>query len=265
MLGGSTLWGTGSEDWQTIPSFVAKFLNEQIPLSIVYNYAETGHVSSQELNRLISEIKKGNIPDLVIFYDGINDANSGARMLGALQTPSYHDYMERFERVFKINKFMYFMEILKTTYTYRAFVLLKRKLLPDYEEIWEKTIKEEQKRQSIEKTVKYLVGNYKIASAIGKMYGFEVIVILQPYLNANNKILQNYEKQMLSNGRTVIDDTYAELKKIGRLENPFMTYDLSGIFKTIDDPIYIDWAHIGPQGNYYVAKKIAEIIKNRGN
>ena len=40
----------------------------------VRNYGETGWVSTQELIKLMLELKRtGRKPDLVIFYDGAND------------------------------------------------------------------------------------------------------------------------------------------------------------------------------------------------
>ena len=75
MFGGSTLWGTGSKDEHTIPSFLQSMLGKRYKL---YNYGETGYVSTQELNYLLYQLAKGNIPDAVIFYDGVNDGYAGA-------------------------------------------------------------------------------------------------------------------------------------------------------------------------------------------
>ena len=39
----------------------------------VVNFGESGFVSTQGVIQLILELQSGNIPDLVIFYDGVND------------------------------------------------------------------------------------------------------------------------------------------------------------------------------------------------
>src|SRR5713226_8515484 len=75
MLGGSTLWGWGARDEFTIPSIVSKKLASQLRTPPwVTNFGETGYVSTQEVITLMLELRKGNVPDIVVFYDGVNDA-----------------------------------------------------------------------------------------------------------------------------------------------------------------------------------------------
>ena len=75
MFGGSTLWGTGSPDRNTIPSELQALLGPEYD---IYNFGETGYVSTQELNYLLHRLSLGDIPDTVIFYDGVNDGYAGA-------------------------------------------------------------------------------------------------------------------------------------------------------------------------------------------
>ncbi len=78
-LGGSTMWGTGQRDAATIPSLVAAGLVAQGQGDVVVtNYGETGYVFTQELIQLMMELRNGARPDVVVFYDGINDAASSA-------------------------------------------------------------------------------------------------------------------------------------------------------------------------------------------
>ena len=74
MLGGSTLWGEGSPDDSTIPSVLQSMLEGKYD---IHNYGELGFVSAQELNYLLYQLSLGNIPDVVIFYDGVNDGYAG--------------------------------------------------------------------------------------------------------------------------------------------------------------------------------------------
>ena len=74
LLGGSTLWGTGERDAYTIPSQVAAQLRAAGTLDVrVENYGETGYVFTQELLRLLLELRQGARPALVVFYNGLND------------------------------------------------------------------------------------------------------------------------------------------------------------------------------------------------
>ena len=70
-FGGSTMWGVGSADRNTIPSLIQRRLGHNTRMYGVYNYGFTSVVIRQQLRLLKSlPVNKG---DIVIFYDGGND------------------------------------------------------------------------------------------------------------------------------------------------------------------------------------------------
>jgi len=75
-MGGSTMWGSGARDSWTIPSILSRLLAEQGMRARITNYGQDGYVSTQEVIALLLELQRRNIPDLVIFYDGVNDVNA---------------------------------------------------------------------------------------------------------------------------------------------------------------------------------------------
>ena len=75
-LGGSSLWGYGARDDRTIPSHLARLLHERGVPAEVRNLAEIGYVSTQEVVALLRELQSGYRPDVVLFYDGVNDTAS---------------------------------------------------------------------------------------------------------------------------------------------------------------------------------------------
>src|SRR5262249_55880433 len=76
LLGGSSLWGFGARDDHTIPSLLARALHDRGEAVEIRNLAEIGYVSTQELIALVRELQAGYRPDLVLFYDGVNDTTS---------------------------------------------------------------------------------------------------------------------------------------------------------------------------------------------
>jgi hypothetical protein len=68
-FGGSTMWGTGSTDVQTIPSIFAKTTGEK-----VLNLGESGYLSFQEFTDLSVLLAQGFTPKKVVFYDGVNES-----------------------------------------------------------------------------------------------------------------------------------------------------------------------------------------------
>ena len=78
MLGGSTLWGTGVRDDHTLASLLAKRFADSPDYELeITNLGQIGYVSTQELIMLYQLLRRGQRPDLVIFYDGVNEAFTG--------------------------------------------------------------------------------------------------------------------------------------------------------------------------------------------
>ena len=75
LLGGSSLWGFGARDDRTIPSLIAKELLTELRTQI-RNLAEIGYVNTQEMIGVVHELQRGYRPDVVLFYDGVNDTTS---------------------------------------------------------------------------------------------------------------------------------------------------------------------------------------------
>jgi lysophospholipase L1-like esterase len=75
-FGGSTMWGSNQRDPATIPSVTSRRLNESGRGDLAYevtNFGESGYVFTQEMLELQLQLRAGNVPDVVVFYDGIND------------------------------------------------------------------------------------------------------------------------------------------------------------------------------------------------
>ncbi len=75
-FGGSTMWGTDLRDNATIASIAAQQLAAAAPKGVaveITNFGETGYAFTQELIELELQLRSGNVPDVVLFYDGIND------------------------------------------------------------------------------------------------------------------------------------------------------------------------------------------------
>jgi lysophospholipase L1-like esterase len=106
LLGGSTMKGVTDHDDRTIPSYLARFLNQEEPAvpAVLYNFGVPGFNSLLEakyLQKLL--IEADAYPDLIIFYDGANDcayftqhrtsyAHHGYRRLQALVESYYHSF-----------------------------------------------------------------------------------------------------------------------------------------------------------------------------
>jgi lysophospholipase L1-like esterase len=80
MFGGSAMFGIDARDDYTIPSLFAKDLQRgEIENVETVNYGQVGYVSTQEVASLMLALRAGERPDLIVFYDGFNDANVAFR------------------------------------------------------------------------------------------------------------------------------------------------------------------------------------------
>lgn len=70
LMGGSTMWGIGSNDQGTIPALLAQDGRGQYR---TVNYGEVGYSSYQDCLFLYEQLLKGVKPAVVVSYDGVNN------------------------------------------------------------------------------------------------------------------------------------------------------------------------------------------------
>ena len=254
MFGGSTMWGTGSKDEHTIASFLQASLGDKYA---IYNYGETGYVSGQELNYLLYLLANGNIPDAVIFYDGVNDGYAGTFSPAIPRDPqNVRDHYQRKEP-----------GTLGTLFEKSNYGKLVRLMAQKAgHEIWEEKIKDGIETNSAG-VIKMYEAHIKQVQALADAYGFKAFFFWQPNILSQTKPLVDYEKAFFKE----YSDTYILSQKSVYLkakaafsnrqkENVFFIGD---IFNSVQEGIYIDWCHIGPNGNRIVADTMYQNIRQK--
>jgi hypothetical protein len=76
MFGGSTTFGYGVPDSETIASHLQDLVNSDKPPVHVYNFGRAAYTSTQEMLQFLSLVRSGYVPKVAIFVDGINDCSS---------------------------------------------------------------------------------------------------------------------------------------------------------------------------------------------
>lgn len=73
VFGGSTTWGNYQRDDHTIPSELARLAEaDGLPVRFV-NHGQQAYVGWQEVGLLTQLVTSGDVPDLAVFYDGVNE------------------------------------------------------------------------------------------------------------------------------------------------------------------------------------------------
>lgn len=245
-FGGSTVWGTGVRDDFTIPSSFAKKLASNGIDAQVINFGESGYVSTQEVITLIRELQKGNIPDLVIFYNGANDTFS------AFQQHLAGIPQNEFNRVKEFNASIW-PAISSHLSTIRFVKSLSSRLGTD------NNFTDVRNNKALVKDVLDIYEkNIEIVNALAKHYSFKALFYWQPTI-FEKKGLTKYEekeREKRSYMQPFFDMTNKQLRERGKYEPGF--HNLSLIFSDMPEPLFLDWCHLGERGNEYIAKHLAD-------
>ena len=237
MFGGSTMFGTGVADCETIPSLLAREISEKHPnLKFeVINYGVTGYQSTQEIIRLLRLLQTGQFPNHVIFYDGVNDVYAGAYSPGI---PGEHQNLNLIKAKWDSGV----MSWIKQSNTFQ----LSTYLFHRYNEPLKPS-------ESVYRAVaKIYESNLMFLDALSVKYQFQYKAFLQPVLLDRSKPPSDFEASIIVRSKSMAnayERTYPELRKIA-------VTDMSRIFDGISDDMYVDFCHLGAHGNELVAKSI---------
>ncbi len=237
-FGGSTTFGYGVSDNQTIPAYLEKNLNE----TAVFNFGRAYYYSETE-NILIERLLKfGAVkPDIAIFLDGINERGD---------IKAYQDQMNQLfstaskERPEKgtlglAKPYFWILEKLKTKLAKKARVSIYTSTnnfkLYDLPKI------------SLESVFE---SNLQTRKAICSKYNIKCITFIQPIPGNHsiNSIIDNERKDILKKQITLLKTVDSEF------------IDLSKSLSDFKKQAYVDLIHYSPQANKIIADKISSYL-----
>jgi len=267
VFGGSTIWGDGVRDDYTIPSYISKQLNGKGYNFLVYNYGEWAYTFTQGIIHLILLLRDGNIPDYVIFYDGIAD------VYGAYQSgvPGHLHYSFSLRNKFKEKEISNMQHMViavtnilkKYSKIYNELLKINRRLDPPQSMFQEfaHNYDDNKLRKLSEGIVGYYGKSLMLLDNLSKSYGFKYICFWQPVSFTGEKItdeevksdIRFQDKSLIKLHRYTVD--YLKTRTFPHF------YNISDIFDTKTKSYYIDFAHITEEGNEVVADKIVSIFE----
>lgn len=250
MFGGSTMWGEGVRDRHTIPSLLAKELATRNIKAEITNFGEVAYVQTQELIELVLQLQRGNVPDIVIFYDGYNDVYAAMqnRSAGFSQFEWKRELEYNISTRYNKLKKVFLLNSLEQFYLGRFIKSLSDKLT------YKQPFSQESKTLSKDIIEVYL-NNIKIIAALGKAYGFLPLFYWQPVIYTKNN-LTAFEKgfateplgSLYHQAHAVMEANAAEFAK-------YHFYDISGLFAAARNSVYIDYSHVNEDANRIIAQR----------
>ena len=255
MYGGSTLWGLGVADWMTIPSYLQDEINAAAldrPVCIV-NQADLAMVNTQEMIRLIKQLQRGDVPDLVIFYDGVNDVIAANQQ----NEPGLHRTYSNFNAVFATGVSHPLVTLIRNSYTVRFIRALGGSAEND-DEVATTTDEVPLSQQVVD----LYLENLRIINALGAEYGFEVIFFWQPVMIVGDKPLTEQEETMAEAPPDELVQLFQETYAIVEETAPDIDnlYAITRVFDGVEDMLFIDYNHVSYVGNERIAQAMRDIV-----
>jgi lysophospholipase L1-like esterase len=263
MFGGSTLFGMGVPDAETIPSLLSRELNSaRTGCFVIVNLGMEGYLTNQELIFLVENLKTEQRPDVAIFYDGVNEAYAAAAPgIPGMPTPHLEFQFIKGRVEGSLGGALDFLRDSNSFQLARAIAARFRRN--------DSSVPAAEATARAKAALDNYQTNIRVLRRLAQAYNFKVFFFWQPSLASGNKPLTPLEQQFQrdSSGSSQAN-SLAILKAVNeeaaRRSVPGGDFIYLGeVFDSVQEPIYIDnLMHLGPRGNQIMAHAIAKSLDN---
>jgi hypothetical protein len=252
-FGGSTMWGAGSDDGGTIPSQFSAIAGIHSE-----NFGERGWTAHQSLMLLIQLIQEGHRPDLVVFYDGVNEVFYKCNRVHNAESHGWEKQIAGFiNEPVKSSTFTHYFAPVEALAVRVQRALTRARGADETNNYAADCHQNPTKAKDIAEN---LLRDWQLAEQLVTAYGGEFIAVLQPLMfyshaRANQSALSPFYQHLKAQYDAIYPLLIERLGSSGRYHNFISALDR-------DENLYLDFCHLGPKGNHYVASKIAEIVSS---
>ncbi|MGH7467391.1 MAG: SGNH/GDSL hydrolase family protein [Longimicrobiales bacterium] len=274
-FGGSTMWGDYQRDVNTIPSVVAASLASAGVPVVAINFGESGYVFTQSILELIMQLRAGARPDVVVFYDGINDVAAGVQSRQGGMPQNEFNRMDEFElgRALRGNETGHSVGADLRAFTRLALKGAERSQL--FKRVGRAARRPAdtsgfQADSIAQRVADVYLGMVEVTEALSKQFGFKALYVWQPNLQTTRKKTSPFELSLLTNVTStpfgqqltalhqrlpaLLGSTMAQ-KVAGRYA------DLSRLFDASDRPVYVDnIGHTTEEATREISQHIARLL-----
>lgn len=258
--GGSTMWGTGVDDRNTIPSIFERISNLKTT-----NYGESAWWSRQSFSLFVNnnlESQKSQ-KKLIIFYDGVNEVYHRCRTENnGISTNRQNQIKEKLEKEKIFNISYYFLPLKK------FIQIAKLKIFSNTYKIENNNFyncfnnKAKAKRIAIQ-----MLELWRNTKILANKKGYKFVGILQPVAFIGNPKLNHLSN--LEKTRPGLSKEYrAVYSEILNSMDDYRDLNILDLTKSFDsniseEYIYIDFCHVSPNGNKIIANLIYQYLLNK--
>jgi hypothetical protein len=203
-------------------------------------------------------LQKGNVPDLVVFYDGYNDM--GSALINHRAGETYGELSRRLE----FNAFNQWSSDHLSLYKQALTLFVLNSGLGRLAEKLSSVTGRYGGKMGQEQVVRTYLANKALVEAVGRSFGFRCLFFWQPsiWTKSRHTPYEDRETGMPGEGNFMRGVN----RRIESIASETSIYDLSGVFGDSAEPYYIDEVHITGEGNRIVAQAMlsSRVLRNRG-
>lgn len=250
VFGGSTTFGYGVADEETIPSHLQAYLRVEEAEAHLYNFAQGAFFSSQELILFENLLREGVRPDVAIFVDGLNEFYSWNGIPEGMNTCG-HELLQQGEEPFVLP-----MARLANDLRGRLSAAQEAASNPPPD------LDDEAVNQAV---IDRWFANKAMIEAVARAYGVEVLFVWQPvptyhYDLAYHPMVDRNPASFALHARSAYG--YPLMRDVlseggARTEN---ILDLSDIQADRQERLYVDVVHYSPAFSEEIAGHIGEAL-----
>ncbi|QEH37333.1 hypothetical protein OJF2_59230 [Aquisphaera giovannonii] len=260
MLGGSSLWGFGARDDRTIPSLVARKLHDLGIHAKVENFSEIGYVSTQEAITLMRLLQIGHPPDVVLFFDGVNDTTSAMIEGMATVTTNEGNRVREFNLLQSTGRLTGALlgNLATSSALYRVAIGIRTRLGIAG------PVRPVPSQYRLDQLVEGVVGGYEanvaMIEALGREYGFRPLLVWQPVVFSKRTLVpfEAEEAAKFHWVRPLFEEVHRRLRESPALKGDAAFLDLSGRLDGLESLAYLDYCHVTEEANELLATSIVE-------
>jgi hypothetical protein len=241
---------------------LARRLAELGHQAAITNLGQLGHNSTQEVISLYQLLKAGGHPDIVLFYDGINEMicveqtgaadrlfnDSGRAVEFNLLHPSRRGDLVRAALVAAMPRSLRRLRQLTG-------LSLRGPMPPPMPDLTQIDV-----AGLARQVIEIYAANVRLARLLAREHGFATLFFWQPVITT--KIVKSSDEQRfeaeysrdVAGRRRLFEAIIAERRRHPELVASADAIDLSAVFDACSDPVYIDAYHLSEAGNIAVAE-----------
>ncbi|MGE3401262.1 MAG: SGNH/GDSL hydrolase family protein [Vicinamibacterales bacterium] len=250
VFGDSTVWGSGARDEYTLPSELAKAMAAAGVEARVVNLGESGYVTAQSVALLLSSLRRGEIPDLAVFYGGIEDVFS-AYQSGTPGLPTNEDNRRLEFNATRPDGLPQVLRMLTTGLNgVAAFVRRRSERTAGAAPAWDAA-------SLAAAAVDDFCRTARSATGLGAEFGFPVRFYWQPVVFGKplQTAYEEAEAGRYAGARPLFESAYARMAAAEPCPAAPVTY-LGDLFADTAAPLYVDALHLSEDGHRLVAAAI---------